>query len=93
MEMPPQKAKTDRRAYYVQYRKDKVADEEWVKFQRALAYLVKANKPENQWKGKNYIKEPSQKAIEKYGLYMVMGLWFAKVVDDYCRKYENCRQN
>jgi len=86
-------AHKDRREYYKQYRKDKKQDEEWIIFQRAISYLVKANKPYDKHNGHNCIKDPSEYAIKKYELYKHKGLWYSSLVDRYCMTYQNCKRN
>lgn len=89
----PAKSPKDRTKYYSEYKKKYENDEEWMKFQRALSYLVKANMPADKATKRNSIKEPSQNAIEKYDLYLHKGTWYSSVVDLYCMKHGKCKKN
>lgn len=87
------KPEQDRTYYKKQYVESRSADDEWIIFQRALSYLVKANMPAERCGAKNCVRNPTQKTIDKYGLYQNKDIWYSTLVDAYCQTHKNCRKN
>jgi hypothetical protein len=79
----------DKSAYNSQYKAERSDDPEFMLVQRALSYLVKVNKTGVKT-SKNSISNPSTQTTEKYGLYKVGGIWYSKIVEDYCDKNGRC---
>jgi hypothetical protein len=82
------KPQNDRSDYYRGYKIKYSDDDEWVLFNRALSYLVKANMRADNCRPKNCVKNPTPKTIEKYGLYKNDGIWYSTHVDYYRQKYD-----
>lgn len=91
----PARPPVDKSEYYRQYKAKNAGDAEWVLFNRALSYLVKANMPPDRCNRKNCVKNPRQGTIEKYGLYFndVLKRWYSSVVDAYCQTHNTCYKN
>ena len=85
----------DNYEYGRQYRERYKDDETYKLFLRASQYLYKLNIPKERRTKNNHISNPSDKMIDKYGLYQAHNdtRWYSTVVDEYCQTQKSCRKN